>query len=73
MARRSKSSDQWLREHFTDPFVKRAHAEGWRSRIGKRAGEQEPQVFLRRDNRQSLVIRLRGDDHLGEDLDNLAG
>ena len=32
MARRSKSSDRWLREHFSDPFVKRAQAEGWRSR-----------------------------------------
>jgi len=32
MARRSKSSDRWLREHFTGPFVKRAKAEGWRSR-----------------------------------------
>ena len=32
MARRSKSSDRWLREHFSDPFVKRAQAYGWRSR-----------------------------------------
>lgn len=32
MARRSKSSDRWLREHFSDPFVQRAKAEGWRSR-----------------------------------------
>jgi 23S rRNA (uridine2552-2'-O)-methyltransferase len=32
MARRSRSSHQWLAEHFSDPFVKRAHAEGWRSR-----------------------------------------
>ncbi|HEY1726044.1 MAG TPA: 23S rRNA (uridine(2552)-2'-O)-methyltransferase RlmE [Steroidobacteraceae bacterium] len=32
MARRSKSSERWLREHFADPFVKRAQAEGWRSR-----------------------------------------
>ncbi|MGA8707484.1 MAG: SAM-dependent methyltransferase [Steroidobacteraceae bacterium] len=32
MTRRSKSSDRWLREHFTDPFVKRARAAGWRSR-----------------------------------------
>lgn len=32
MARRSKSSAGWLREHFTDPYVKRAQAEGWRSR-----------------------------------------
>lgn len=32
MARRSKSSRQWLDEHFSDPFVQRAKAEGWRSR-----------------------------------------
>jgi 23S rRNA (uridine2552-2'-O)-methyltransferase len=32
MTRRSKSSRQWLQEHFTDPFVKRAQSEGWRSR-----------------------------------------
>jgi 23S rRNA (uridine2552-2'-O)-methyltransferase len=29
---RSKSSVRWLKEHFSDPFVKRAQAEGWRSR-----------------------------------------
>jgi 23S rRNA (uridine2552-2'-O)-methyltransferase len=29
---RSRSSDRWLREHFTDPFVQRAKSEGWRSR-----------------------------------------
>jgi 23S rRNA (uridine2552-2'-O)-methyltransferase len=32
MRRRSASSDRWLREHFGDPFVKRAQREGWRSR-----------------------------------------
>jgi 23S rRNA (uridine2552-2'-O)-methyltransferase len=32
MTRRSKSSRQWLHEHFSDPFVKRAQNEGWRSR-----------------------------------------
>ena len=32
MATRSKSSQRWLREHFNDPFVKRAQAEGVRSR-----------------------------------------
>jgi 23S rRNA (uridine2552-2'-O)-methyltransferase len=32
MARRTKSSDRWLREHFADPYVKRARSEGWRSR-----------------------------------------
>lgn len=32
MAKRSKSSSRWLGEHFADEFVKRAQAEGWRSR-----------------------------------------
>ena len=32
MARRTKSSDRWLKEHFADPFVQRAQAQGWRSR-----------------------------------------
>jgi 23S rRNA (uridine2552-2'-O)-methyltransferase len=32
MSRRSKSSDRWLKEHFSDPFVQRARAAGWRSR-----------------------------------------
>lgn len=32
VAKRSKSSSQWLREHFDDPFVQRAQQEGWRSR-----------------------------------------
>jgi len=31
-AKRSKSSQRWLQEHFSDEFVKRAHQEGWRSR-----------------------------------------
>lgn len=29
---RSKSSHQWLKEHFNDPFVQRAQREGYRSR-----------------------------------------
>jgi len=32
MPKRSKSSDRWLKEHFSDPFVQRAQAAGWRSR-----------------------------------------
>jgi 23S rRNA (uridine2552-2'-O)-methyltransferase len=32
MAKRSKSSQRWLREHFDDPFVARAQQEGYRSR-----------------------------------------
>ncbi len=32
MSKRSKSSARWLAEHASDPYVRRAHAEGWRSR-----------------------------------------
>ncbi len=32
MTKRSKSSARWLAEHAADPYVKRAHEEGWRSR-----------------------------------------
>jgi 23S rRNA (uridine2552-2'-O)-methyltransferase len=32
VARRSKSSGRWLQEHFADPFVKKAKADGFRSR-----------------------------------------
>src|SRR5580658_1455648 len=32
MTRRSKSSGRWLQEHFADPFVKKAQAQGFRSR-----------------------------------------
>ena len=32
MPKRTKSSAAWLAEHESDPFVKRAREEGWRSR-----------------------------------------
>jgi 23S rRNA (uridine2552-2'-O)-methyltransferase len=32
MTRRTRSSSRWLAEHFADPYVRRAQAEGWRSR-----------------------------------------
>jgi 23S rRNA (uridine2552-2'-O)-methyltransferase len=32
MAKRTKSSARWLAEHAADPYVRRAHEEGWRSR-----------------------------------------
>jgi 23S rRNA (uridine2552-2'-O)-methyltransferase len=36
---RSKSSARWLREHFTDEYVKRAQQDGYRSRaVYKLAG-----------------------------------
>lgn len=36
---RSKSSHAWLREHFADPFVKKAQAEGMRSRAAYKLEE----------------------------------
>ncbi|HHW4678524.1 MAG TPA: 23S rRNA (uridine(2552)-2'-O)-methyltransferase RlmE [Xylella sp.] len=41
---RSKSSQRWLKEHFSDPFVKKAHAEGMRSRAAYKLEE-----MLKRD------------------------
>ena len=32
MPKRTRSSARWLAEHAADPYVKRAHEEGWRSR-----------------------------------------
>ncbi len=32
MAKKSNSSREWLKEHFTDPYVKAAHKAGYRSR-----------------------------------------
>lgn len=37
--RRSKSSQRWLKEHFADPFVKKAQAEGLRSRAAYKLEE----------------------------------
>ena len=42
---RSKSSKRWLKEHFDDPFVKRAQAEGARSRAAYKLEE-----LLQRDH-----------------------
>ena len=39
MATRSKSSHRWLQEHFSDPFVKKAQAEGMRSRAAYKLEE----------------------------------
>jgi len=36
---RSKSSQRWLKEHFADPFVQRAQAEGLRSRAAYKLEE----------------------------------
>ena len=36
---RSKSSQRWLKEHFSDPYVKKAQAEGMRSRAAYKLEE----------------------------------
>jgi len=36
---RSKSSQRWLKEHFSDPFVKKAQAQGMRSRAAYKLEE----------------------------------
>lgn len=37
--KRSKSSQRWLKEHFDDPFVRRAQKEGFRSRAAYKLEE----------------------------------
>ena len=39
VATRSKSSQRWLKEHFSDPYVKKAQAEGLRSRAAYKLEE----------------------------------
>ncbi|MBB5015646.1 23S rRNA (uridine(2552)-2'-O)-methyltransferase RlmE [Rehaibacterium terrae] len=50
---RSKSSHRWLREHFSDPYVKKAQAEGLRSRAAFKLEE-----LLERDRllRPGMVV-----------------
>lgn len=48
MAARSKSSGRWLREHFSDPYVKEAQRRGYRSRAAlKLAALDERDRLLR--------------------------
>src|SRR5271163_5016737 len=48
MPKRTKSSARWLAEHASDEFVKRAVADGWRSRaVFKLAQIQERERLLR--------------------------
>lgn len=45
---RSKSSREWLKEHFTDPYVKQAQQEGYRSRAAFKLIEiQEKHKIIR--------------------------
>lgn len=53
---RSKSSTRWLNEHFADPFVKKAQAEGMRSRAAYKLEELLERDLLLRPG--MLVIDL---------------
>lgn len=50
MATRSKSSQRWLKEHFSDPFVKKAQAEGMRSRAAYKLEELVERDHLLKPN-----------------------
>jgi len=48
VVQRSKSSSNWLREHFNDPFVKQAQKDGYRSRASYKLLEiQEKDRLIR--------------------------
>jgi 23S rRNA (uridine2552-2'-O)-methyltransferase len=53
---RSKSSDRWLREHFSDPFVQRAKSEGWRSRAVYKLEEIDRREKLLKPGHQCLDL-----------------
>lgn len=56
MARRSKSSDRWLKEHFADPFVRRAQSAGWRSRAVFKLEEIDRREHLLKPGRVCLDL-----------------
>lgn len=56
MTRRTQSSSRWLQEHFSDPYVKRAQAEGWRSRAVFKLEEADKKEQLLR--RGQVVLDL---------------
>ncbi|MCG6899187.1 MAG: 23S rRNA (uridine(2552)-2'-O)-methyltransferase RlmE [Gammaproteobacteria bacterium] len=53
---RSKSSQQWLRKHFDDEFVKRAQREGYRSRAAYKLDEIQQKDRILRS--ASVVVDL---------------
>src|SRR5947207_3815516 len=77
MSRRSKSSDRWLREHFSDPFVQRARSEGWRSRAVFKLEEIDRREHLLKPGQTCLDLgaapgawsqyaRRRSEEHTSE-------
>jgi 23S rRNA (uridine2552-2'-O)-methyltransferase len=56
MSRRSKSSDRWLKEHFADPYVRRAQSEGFRSRAVFKLEEIDRREHLLKPGRVCLDL-----------------
>jgi 23S rRNA (uridine2552-2'-O)-methyltransferase len=56
VARRSRSSGRWLHEHFSDPFVRRAQDEGWRSRAVFKLEEIDRRAKLLRPSQVCLDL-----------------
>lgn len=54
--RRSKSSKSWLKEHFDDPFVKRAQSEGYRSRAVYKLKELDARDALLRTGQRVIDL-----------------
>jgi 23S rRNA (uridine2552-2'-O)-methyltransferase len=56
VTRRSKSSGRWLQEHFSDPFVKKARAQGFRSRAIYKLEELDQREKLLRPGQVCLDL-----------------
>ena len=56
MARRSSSSGRWLQEHFVDPFVRKAKAQGFRSRAIYKLEELDQREKLLRPGQVCLDL-----------------
>jgi 23S rRNA (uridine2552-2'-O)-methyltransferase len=56
VARRSKSSGRWLQEHFSDPFVKKARVQGFRSRAIYKLEELDQREKLLRPGQVCLDL-----------------
>lgn len=56
MTRRTQSSSRWLQEHFSDPYVRKAQAEGWRSRAVYKLEEADRKEHLLRRGQTVLDL-----------------
>ena len=64
MPKRSKSSARWLAEHAADPYVKRAHEEGWRSRAAFKLEEiQKSDRLLKPGMTVDFEIQMMGNEY----------